>query len=231
MERDEAGRILLASGWLARQPPAVSAAVMRRARPVPFQAGEHVFHADDAPGGIYGIAAGAIGILVATGGRAPRLAHILRQGAWFGHGPLMTGGRRALGFRAMEPSVTLHIPLAALDELSRASLEGARSLAVLANANMGVAIATVSDLLIARADRRIAAVLLRATGAAQGVPPTDAEGYRLTQAELADMANASRQVVNRTLAGFARQGWIASGYQRIAIRDAAALAAFATPPD
>lgn len=231
MQRGEAKAILRKHGWLATQPPAVQAALLARARPVAFAAGAPVFHIDDEPGGMYGLAAGAVGILVATFGRAPRLAHVLRRGAWFGHGPLMTGGRRVLGFRAMEPTVALLVPLAALDAMSRASIEGARSLAVLANANMGIAIATVSDLLITRADRRIAAVLLRATGAAQEAEPADPAGCRLTQVDIAEMANASRQLVNATLARFAQKGWIGVGYQRIAVHDAAALAAYAAPPE
>lgn len=231
MKRANAERILLSTGWLAGQPPTIQSAVLRQARLVSFAAGERVFDIDDAAGGMYGIAAGGFGILVATDGRAARLAHIARAGIWFGHGPLMTGGPRVLGFRATEASVALHVPLAALQDFSRASLAGAQALTVLANANMGVAIATVSDLLIARADRRIAATLLRVTGAKGGMAPGDAAGVQLAQAELGEMANASRQAVNRALGRFEEKGWIGLGYRRIAIRDAAALAAFASPPE
>lgn len=227
MDRHAAEQVLLAHGWLASEARAVQRAYLDRATPVAFAARQPVFHIDDEAGGIYAIVAGAVGILVATGGGAPRLAHIARRGTWFGHGPLMTRGRRVLGFRAMEPTLTLHVPLAALAEIGRGSLEAARSLAVLANANMAVAIATVSDLLIARADRRIAATLLRATGALAGVPPGDPDGYGLAQAELGEMANATRQTVNCALQGFEARGWVRLGFGRIAVLDAPALAAFA----
>jgi CRP-like cAMP-binding protein len=227
MDRAAAETALLRQGWLAGMAPGFQKAALAAARPVTFDAGEPVFHIGDEAGGIYGIAAGGVGILVATEGRLPRLAHVARCGIWFGHGPLMTGGRRVLGFRAMEPTTTLHVPLAALSDLSRRDVDSAFGLTVLANANMAVAIAAVSDLLIARADRRVAAILLRATLGAGGTPPPDAEGYRLTQGDIAEMANASRQTVNRCLRDFARRAWISLGYQRIAIRDAAALAAFA----
>jgi CRP-like cAMP-binding protein len=227
MDRDAAESVLLAHGWLAGLSRDLASALLRRARLVGYAARVAVYHADDPPGGIYGIAAGAFGILAAPEGREPRLAHLLRRGAWFGHGPLLGGGRRALAVRAMEPSVALHLPLAALEEVARGSIAGARSMALLANANSAVAAATVADLLIPRAVPRIAATLLRVTGAA----PADTGGYCLTQAELGEMANASRQVVNRALARFERNGWIALGYQRIAVLDPAALAAFANAAD
>jgi CRP-like cAMP-binding protein len=227
----EAKGVLCRHGWLAGEPAHVQDAVLTRAQRVAFAAGEAVFHIGDDPGGTYGIASGAIGILVATGHREPRLAHVARRGTWFGHGPLMTRGRRVLGFRAMEPSVTLYVSLEMLSNLSQGSTATARSLAVLANANMGVALATVSDLLIPRVDRRVAATLLRATGTLDGTPAGDPSGYRLTQNDIAEMANASRQMVNRCLAGFVRRGWLRVGYGRVAILAPAALSAFASTPE
>ena len=228
MDRAAAEAALLRHGWLVGMAPGFRKALLALARPVVFDAGETVFHAGDEGGGIYGIAEGGVGILVATEGRLPRLAHVARRGIWFGHGPVLTGRRRALGFRAMEPTATLHVPLAALSALSRGGTEAALGLGALANANMDLSIATVSDLLIARADRRVAAILLRATSGAGGTPPADPDGYRLTQGDIAEMANASRQTVNRCLRDFAARGWIRLGYQRIAVGNPAALAAFAS---
>jgi CRP/FNR family transcriptional regulator, cyclic AMP receptor protein len=223
MDRDTAERVLLTHGWLANLSRDLASTLLRRSRLAAYAPRAAVYHADDPPGGIYGIAAGAFGILAAAEGREPRLAHLLRRGAWFGHGPLLGGGRRVLAVRAMEPSVVLHLPLAALEEVARGSIAGARSMALLANANSAIAAATIADLLIPRAVPRIAATLLRVTGAA----PADPGGYCLTQSELGEMANASRQIVNRALSRFAGSGWIALGYQRIAVLDPAALAAFA----
>lgn len=228
MERFSAAGMLREQGWLAQEAPEVQDAFLARGQPVEFGRGDVVFRIGDDPGGTYGIAAGAIGILVATEGREPRLAHVARCGTWIGHGPLMTRGRRVLGFRAMEPTSTLYVSLAALSELSRGDAAIARSLAVLAHANMGVAIAAVSDLLIPRVDRRVAATLLRATGALHGMPPGDPAGYRLSQNDIAEMANASRQMVNRCLADFAGRGWVRVAYQRIAILAPSALSAFAS---
>lgn len=220
---------MLAQGWLAQQPPAFASAFLARTHLVGIAAGAVVFHAGDDPGGVYGVVAGGIGSYVVWRDNGPDLATILRAGVWFGHGPLLTRRRRSLGFRAVEPSILLHAPLAALEELVCTNPVAARSLGALADGNMDVAIATISDLLIRRGDRRIAATLLRVTGEGQG--PEDPAGFRLSQADLAEMANTSRDLANRTLARFRDRGWVTLGYNRIGVADAAALATFAAERD
>jgi CRP-like cAMP-binding protein len=77
-----------------------------------------------------------------------------------------------------------------------------------------------------RLGRRLAAVLLRATGGG-AVTPDDPTGFWLTHHQLGEMANLSRHHVGRKLAGFAAAGWIACGYNRIRLLDAEGLAGFA----
>lgn len=227
MDRRQAERIAESGGWLAGQPAEFRAAVLARAQLRAFAPGAFTFRAGDAPGGIYGVVAGGFAIHVPSRHGGPDLAHIMRPPAWFGHGPVLNGRPRTLTFRATEPSVALHVPLAALDDLSRRLPDAPRAIAAITDFTGAVAIQVVADLLIPEADRRVAATLLRVTGAAEGAVPDDAAGFRLTQSELGEMANASRQLVNRALRGFAARGWVAVGYGRIAVRDAAALAAFA----
>ena len=227
MERASIEAILAARGWLADCEPALRRAILERARPVFFSMDEFVFHAGDLAGGIYGIARGGIALSVATTVAAPSIATILRLGAWFGHGPLVAERRRMLSFRAAEPSVTLHLPLPAIRELSGANIAAARSFADLANFNMGAALRAVSDLLIPHTDRRIAATLLRVTCADEGGCTEYPAGFRLRQAELGEMANASRRSVVRALAVFEARGWVALGYQRITVSAPVQLARFA----
>jgi CRP-like cAMP-binding protein len=227
MERARIEAILAARGWLAGCEPALRRAILARTRPVCFSADEFVFHAGDLAGGIYGIAHGGIVVSVATAVAAPAIASILRAGMWFGNGPLVSDRRRMLSFHAAETSVTLHLPLPAIRELSGTSIAAARSFADLAGFNMRAALRTVSDLLIPQTDRRIAATLLRVTRADEGEHPENPAGFRLRQAELGEMANASRRSVVRALAVFEARSWVALGYQRIAVADPVALARFA----
>lgn len=224
MERTDIEAVLTSRGWLAGCDPAFRRAVLERARPVSMRRGEVVFHAGDLAGGIYGIARGGFAISVATAVAAPAVATVVRSGTWFGNGPLIAERRRMLSFRAAEASVTLHLPLQAIRELSAASIEGARAFANLAGMNMQFSVRVVSDLLIPQTDRRIAATLLRLTRADEGEHPDDPLGFRLRQTELGEMANASRRSVVRALSAFEARGLVAVRQQRIAVLDATALA-------
>jgi CRP-like cAMP-binding protein len=95
-----------------------------------------------------------------------------------------------------------------------------RRFAQIAISNLDLALA-VSDLMIAQPERRIAAVLLRSAGARHD--PL----VRVSQADLGQMANASRKLVSKALHQFGQSGWVETGYNAIKICDAQALKDFA----
>lgn len=121
----------------------------------------------------------------------------------------------------------LAVPLPALRTAMADDAGLARLVGRLARNGSELAVWTACDLLIASAPRRIAAVLLRITAALDGIAPTDPRGFRLTQSELGEMANASRHHVNRVRRHFVEEGWIAQRYNFIRLLDVPALAAFA----
>jgi CRP/FNR family transcriptional regulator, cyclic AMP receptor protein len=220
-------RVALSRGWLSGQPSDFQSRILGAARPLEFSKGESLFHAGDAQGGIYGVARGGIGISIPMRDGTMALAHIARAGVWFGHGPLFSRRPRTLSFAATEPSVALYLSLADIDRIAADSPAHARSVGAVADFGSAIAMAVVPDLLIRRAERRIAAVLLRVTTTAEGLSPDDPEGFHLTQSQLGEMANASRDVVNRTLTLLASKGWLDVGYGRILIFDREGLSAFA----
>lgn len=226
MDRSRAEIAVKSVGWLAHQAKPFQDAWLARATIVSFAARDYVFHTGDDLGGVYGVVTGGIGIYAAGRDGAVALGHVLRAGHWFGHGPAMTRRSRTLTFRATEPSTAFFVPLAALNEIVARNVEFMRSFGAMLEFGDDDAISIVSDLLIRRSDQRIAATLLRVTGAEEGIKPPDPEGYFLTQAELAEMANVSRDVMNRTLARFKAAGWVSLTYNRIAIVDATALSDF-----
>lgn len=228
MDRSAEAGPLLGRGWLAAQPAPFRAALLRRGTRAGFARGEAVFHVDDAPGGIYGVVSGSFGVYAATRDAGPTLGHVMHPGGWFGHGPVFTRSPRVLSFRALEPSVALHVPLAVLSDVVGADPAAALCLGALANANVDAAVAAVADLLIRRADRRVAAVLLRAAGAHPGGGAPATTDLALSQADLGDMANVSRHLANRTLANFEAQGWVARRYGGILLLDPEALHMFAS---
>lgn len=56
-----------------------------------FEPGASIYHLGDPPGGIYGIAAGALAISIAPGEGGPYLAHLANPGDWFGEAAFITG--------------------------------------------------------------------------------------------------------------------------------------------
>jgi CRP-like cAMP-binding protein len=217
-----------ARGWLSDKPPGFRRQLLQMGRLITVARGEWVFAIGDPPGGIYGVISGGIGIEGAGPFHMLRLGHVVRAGTWFGHHPILhPGGRRTQGMRAMEESQLLHVPLAPLEALVKADAVAARAVGNMADGGSILATRIISDLLIPDATQRVAAVLLRVTGAEDGVEPTHPDGFLMTQSELGEMANVSRPHVNRMLGELEERGWIAKRYQRLRILDVAALRNFA----
>jgi CRP-like cAMP-binding protein len=156
----------------------------------------------------------------------PALAHIFRPGDWMGHRPLLSGEKRIHTLRASEESHIFVVPLAALKELQASGAEAATCLGRLAEVSSNKANGVVMELLLPRADQRIAAILLRTTGVLDGDPADLPDSFVMTQSDIGEMANASRNHVNRALQRFRAAGWVTLHYNRIGIVDPMALKAF-----
>jgi CRP-like cAMP-binding protein len=217
---------MTARGWLAGQTARFQRDVLKAGRLRLFQAKESVFEIADEPGGIYGIASGSFFVSVQAQDGTVRLAHIIRPGTWFGHGPALTSETRTLAFKAAEPSTAVYLPLAAIRKLQADDPDYTRAFASLAEHNIRHAIQALADLLIPRSSQRIAAVLLRVTAALDASVPAPPDGCVLTQSDLAHMASVSRQVTNATLRRFEAKGWLSTTYNRIKIHEAPRLEQF-----
>jgi hypothetical protein len=99
----------------------------------------------------------------------------------------------------------------------------ARCVGDLADGGPILAVRIISDLLIPDATKRIAAVMLRATGAEEGIEPSHPDDFLMTRGELSEMANVSRPRVNRVLGELEAKGLIKRNHQRLRVTDAGAL--------
>lgn len=226
--RDHCAAMLCRRGWLAEQPEPFRRQIMKLIVPLPAPRGAPIFSVDGPAGGIYGIVSGGIGIEGSGPYNVPRLGHILRAGSWFGHGPAMSGrDHRVQNMRAMEDSELVYVPLAPLRALLETDAQAARCVGTIADGGNILGTRVISDLLIPSVPHRIAAVLLRVTGAEDGIAPDHPQGFLITQTDLGEMANVSRSNVNRVLGQFAEAGWITKHYNRLRIHDKAGLQAFA----
>ena len=211
-------------GWLAGEDVWVQDAVLARAWLKKFAPGEFVYRAEEGPGGIYGMVDGGIGALITSGAGEMALCHVVRRGTWFGHGPVLTGKPRTMTFQAVEESIAFHLPLSAINEICATYPDFRLRLAALSERNYStVALKVIGDLMMPSTEQRIAAVLLRISKSDLTAEKPQYWPILLTQAEIGQMANASRDRVSRALAKFEAAGWIKSGYKEIALTEPAAL--------
>lgn len=240
MRRSDIHSILTSRGWLAEIDPALAAAVVEVGRTLTLRKGERLYSPEDNPGGMFGVVAG--GMLMATQGRdgLPLPGHIARRCHWFGYGSVLEKQRRSMIMSANEPTVLLHVPLADLERLRVEFPSANRAYGKLATLGEALYLATVADLLIRDTNRRLAGVLLRVSGAEP--PPyfpgyrasaeelarwSDPQGVPLTQALLAELANASAHTVARFVDWASQAGLIDWRYSRVRILNVQSLADFA----
>jgi CRP-like cAMP-binding protein len=208
-------------GWLAHQPEPFQRLVFDDCLLQQLERGAPVYHMGDPPGGIYGIAAGALAVSIAPGEVGPYLAHLATVGFWIGEGPFLTGEPRRVGLVAASDCVLMNLPLHTMEQIAADDPMAIRRFAQIAISNLDLALKVISDLMIPQPDRRIAAVLVRSAGA------HDEPVVRVSQTELGRLANASRKLVNKALKRFAEAAWVAPHYGAIQILDVQALKQFA----
>ena len=223
-DRLEAVSSLLTVGWLAQQPEAFRNEVLARGHVQVFEPGDVVYRIGDPPGGIYGLLRGTLAISLAPPCSTPRFFQFGIIGAWAGEGPFLTGQPRRAEMRAISRCNLFHVPLDAMERIAAQDPRAARYFARITVGHFDVLARVIDDLLIPRADRRIAAVLHRAGW-------LQSRSIPISQEDLGAMANASRKQVNAALARFERRGWVVHAYRSIEISDAKALLHFASGID
>lgn len=217
MQLTEATEIARTRGWLASCPPVVQRDLIREMRLIELAGDQYLWHATDEPGGIYCVVNGTIKATAYSPVRGETLAHLVSPFVWFGQTPAILRTPRSMGFRASGPAELLHITLADLDRVTRLSVDHMRVLATLSELGMREVLAVVSTLLIPSPTKRIAATLIRVAYGAVGPKPGESVSIMLTQSELGEMANTSRNLTGRTLKEMERKGWISIGYRTLKI--------------
>jgi CRP/FNR family cyclic AMP-dependent transcriptional regulator len=212
-------KVVSRDGWLSLQPVPFRELVLERSVTQAYAAGEAVYHLGDPEGGIYGLVAGVLMVTAAPGTSMPRLIHVASPGLWTGEGPFLMGGPRRVALRAAVACRLLHLPLDVMEQMAAEDPAVFRKFGQIPFLNIELLLRVVRDLLIRDPDRRIAAVLLRATAGGLWKLP-------LSQEAIGDMASASRKQVNFALGRFADSGWLVRGYRAVELVDAASMAAF-----
>jgi CRP/FNR family cyclic AMP-dependent transcriptional regulator len=224
----EPARALLSRvGWLSKTPETFRLDVLTRCQLRRYRRGQAIFRCGDRPRGLYGLAAGGARLEMATEEDGPIYSHFVQVGQWCGEIAVLTGDAHLPNLiAASNPTVMLHLPSQAIDEIVKANAEAWRWFGLLAALNLRLAMVATLDLMIRSPLQRCIAVLLRLgdrrTG---GDAPSE---IRVTHGELALMANLSRTTLAPLLQRLQRDGLIKLRYGTLMLCDPAGLRALLT---
>lgn len=218
---DQAPRKFLATnGWLATASPGLREAILGHGRWRELDPGEQVHVAGDERVGMWGIANGQVGIRSAMNAAEMPTGYIYRPGDWGGYAPLLGSPRRS-DAAARTAVMILFLPYQTMQRMLVESPAWWADVARLALHDVVRYGSWGTDLLLRNSRARVAAILLHLAGSRRaGLEPAEVV---VSQSELGDMTNLSRQPVNMVLNDFEAAGWIACGYRRIDVLNPAAL--------
>jgi CRP-like cAMP-binding protein len=223
-----AGRAVLAShGWLAQADPVFADAVLSVCRWRLIEDGETLSHPDLDELTMFGIAAGhAAGEQHPLGSVDYGLTAVWHAGSWVGFAPLLNGSGRRGVVRARGEALVAILPGRAMTEILAARPDWWREMARLPYLVSQIHAGAGQDLLRRDATERCLAVLLLLAGCRwsdlPGGPPFVAP---VSQQELGERCNLSRNGVVKILQNLARIGAITLGYRQIFVNDSRGLRA------
>ena len=131
----------------------------------------------------------------------------------------MLSAERRAGLRATRPSVLLHLPVSAMNEIVAEDLPSWRFFQEVSVIHLRHAISVCDDLMIRDHVRRLIAILLHASGCRLSTP-SDHDGpieIDIRQEQLANMANVARTTAGPILRRLTRDGHIDLSYRRIRV--------------
>lgn len=178
-----------------------------------------VLRLNDPPGGIFGLAAGTVGIYVSAPGGPPVHVHQLSHRGWAGVVSFLDGAARRTEYRTVTECVLMHLPLAQMERMAAQDEAATCAFARIAVGHIDSLLQVVADLMQPDTERRVAATLLRTGRTCENRIP-------LTQGDIAMMANVSRRQTVAALRRFQAGGLEATAYRSIRILDPEGLRAF-----
>lgn len=198
----------VASNWMLPLPDALTELLLARTRISTIARGTRIFEIDDAPDGIYRVLSGVVSV---QGKDAEgRIGHLLGPGAWFGEGAALTRQPRVVSTVAITEARLACLPLSVLEHAGLEHPELWRGLAGLAASNAAIAVGIARDLMIARPEQRVIAVLRRLGQSLGHDTPIP-----LSQEQLADMCVLSRGAISRILSRLEAAGKVRRGYREL----------------
>jgi CRP-like cAMP-binding protein len=232
MEREEGLSILGTRGWLSETPAEFRKRFLSAARWRHVDAGWTVTLGGEEQDAIIGLASGTVAVTSALGRAGTPVTHMAHAVFWMGYGPLLLERPRVVTVEARTDLWIAVMPKAQILPLLDETTLWWRCFMRLLGEYGDTSAMIASDLLIRESDQRLAATILRFAGLrAPGSHTTEEVRLPVTQAELADAANLSRNAAGTILRVFAAKGYIETDYGAIVVLDCAGLQSFVGAPN
>lgn len=220
MNLQDARRRMAKTGWLAAAPAAYADAFLGSSRLQRVAPGQVFSAAGGTEGSAWGIVDGQIALTSSMNSIDAPIGLLYNSGDWGGYLPIF-GTPRMGDARAVVSSLLLQVPLPDMREVLAADPGGWEFLGRLVLKDSLRFASVAIDLLLGDPERRLAAILLHQVGCRRA--GMAAWAIHLSQAEIGEMANLSRQPARRILHDFAARGWVRSSYRLIEVLNADAL--------
>lgn len=211
--------LLAASGWLAETPVRFRDALLERCMTKRYERGEVVYRAGDPAGGLYGLVAGGIGVVLSPEHREPYIGTFARPGFWIGEGSVLTRAPRLIGIQALRESRLAHLSLSQWDALVESEPDAWRWFAHLVARNERLALAVADALMTRDSGQRLAAILLILSMHGAPAPADGSVEIEASQDDLARLANLSRSSTGRILQRLEAAGIIRNAYRQVRLID------------
>jgi CRP/FNR family transcriptional regulator len=199
--------------------------VARGARTLRAEPGGVVIEHGEPAGSLYLVATGKLKVVAPRRGGRDATLHVLGPGEVFGEIAMFQHDGRTARIVALEEAVLVALDRRELlDLVGRSNALSAKLLSLMAE-RLRATIAHFDATTSLDAEQRLASKLLQ-LAEHFGVPGPDGHvtlGIRLSQQDLGDMVDCSRQTVNRLLRKWQRAGLLARGTTQIVIADPGVL--------
>jgi len=223
MTRDLSAALAVAAerGWFSERSEDRQAALAKLARLCRHDSGEALYHYGDPPNGLFGLVSGALDIVVPRSDGLEVTIHRAEPGFWVGELAIFAHKTRRVSVFAAAPTLTLHIPNAALRQLVRDEPRFYEDFYELVEANFANALQLLANLTTPTSEQRVANRLVLH----DSLKPKAQAALHISQAKLAELVALSVPTLQRVLRRLQEKGLIEVGYGHIRVVDRKKLAA------
>ncbi len=224
MDLQTAREAVSETGWLSQQPEEFRNELLCRTVLKSYAKGEYLYHLEDPPGMMFGVAEGAVLIGVPHPILGLYLAHLGRPGDWYGEAAALHGVSRRVAVEACVPVQILCLSIKAVQDMLEEQPLWQRNLSALLLWNLDRTIRSATDLLIKAPGARVRARLLTLCGIRVGKrPPKGPIELPVTQEQFAMMCGLSRKSVHVALNRLESERLCENRYGGIVVLSTAAL--------